>query len=82
MPVKRKWRRKANTHHLFYVRNDYKTPLEREFRDLKCMQVEIDLYAHELIHKVMFNFPKPSTEQMEFAIARHVNEICSCAEKR
>ena len=80
MPVKRKWRRKANTHHLFWPSSQYKTPLERKFRELDCMKVEIDLHAHELYNKLNAWPPKPTTEQMEFAIARHENETCSCFE--
>lgn len=68
----------SNTHHLFYPRKDYTTRLEHQFRDLPCMRVRLDYYAHHLLHEMIRAMPKPTTEDMQKAINRHGQKICSC----
>lgn len=70
----------GNNHHLFFPRSEYKTKLERQFRNLPCMQVYMDYYAHHLLHEMLkiFPLPKPSNADMLRAVNRHHEQRCSC----
>ena len=70
----------GNNHHLFFPRGEYKTKVERTFRNLPCAQVNMDYFMHHLLHEMLkiFPIPKPSQADMQKAINRHEQQLCSC----
>lgn len=71
---KRKWRRKLShkaenglqRHHLWWPKCDYKTGLEREFRE--ATSVLIPAWLHTLIHRYHRPPEKPDLKEMEQAV--------------
>lgn len=59
---------KEDTHHLFYPKSAYRTPIERVFRGLPENQVEICRAEHDEIHATEPEPVKPSLEVMEHTI--------------
>lgn len=65
---------RTNIHHEFFPANDYKTPLERAFRDLPENKSEMCLRLHREVHSTEQPPDKPSGEVMLEAITRNVEE--------
>ena len=61
-----------NTHHLFWPRRNYKTTLEKTFRQLHTVKMCIE--AHKLLHRTTQPPHKPSVEAMRVAIAAKERE--------
>lgn len=60
----------SDTHHIFYPRRDYRTPVEKAFRLLPENKVELCRVEHEEIHAALAP-EKPPREVMLGAIAVH-----------
>jgi len=67
-----------NRHHLYFPRKNYRTPLERAFRNLPCHIVWLDVEAHRLLHVYSKPPTKPRRQDMELALDRHRHQSCSC----
>ena len=67
-----------NRHHIWFPRRDYKTDVERKFRNLPCNIVWIDEKIHRLLHQFTEVPKKPSREEMLMYINYHNKGICSC----
>lgn len=57
-------------HHLFWPRTDYKTALERKFREHPLTSVELPEETHRLVHMYQDPPRKPSREFMEQFLRR------------
>lgn len=73
--------RATNNHHLWYPRAWYKTPLERQFRNLPCNVVELQIPVHNLLHLCSQPPTKPLEDEMYAAIRRHNFGRCPCRER-
>lgn len=62
-----------SSHHLFWPKEWYKTPLEKEFRELPCNIVVLFRDVHTLLHMRSDDWPpeKPTVEQMEAMVKRY-----------
>lgn len=67
-----------NRHHLFFPRRDYQSKLEKDFRELPCMSVDIDVAAHRELHVYSAPPTMPGKGVMRRLIARHENRKCGC----
>lgn len=68
-------------HHLFWPRRDYGTRQEKDFRSLRCAQVDLYRGVHDSIHWA-FPIPrKPNRDQARRFIYRHESRRCSCFNK-
>lgn len=68
----------VNRHHLWYPRRDYKTALERKFRNLPCNIVELSVPIHNMIHAYCEPPKKPPANDMRAALQRHTERKCGC----
>ncbi len=59
---------RQNTHHLYYPRHDYKTKVERIFRDLPENKVQLCMDEHDEIHATELPPVKPPRDEMLLAI--------------
>lgn len=59
----------SDIHHTKYPRRDYRTPLEREFRELPENKVRMCRAEHDELHASEFPPPKPSREVMLGAVS-------------
>lgn len=57
-----------NTHHLYYPRRDYTSPVERDFRELPENKVQLCMAEHDLLHQIEQPPVKPSRDEMLLAI--------------
>lgn len=71
---------KLQRHHLAWPRRDYKTRIEKRFRQLPCMIVRLSAEAHRAIHKQYNATPggKPSKQFMLDTIRNHEEGRCKC----
>jgi hypothetical protein len=60
-----------DTHHLFWPRRAYQTPLERQFRNLHINRVTIDIDSHNLIHRFTNPPEKPGIDFMAYMVAKY-----------
>jgi len=71
-PECRYWKNKhgcrQNTHHLYYPKNDYTTPVEKEFRELQDNKVVLCMVEHDQLHKIEQPPMKPSRDEMLMVI--------------
>ena len=67
-----------NRHHCFWPRKDYKSEVEKKFRNLPCNIVWIDEMAHRLLHICSEPPRKPSIHEMHQAVHNHNKGLCSC----
>lgn len=68
-------------HHLFWPRRDYVTRAEKDFRSLRCAQVEVYRGVHDSIHWAFPAPRKPNRHQARRFIERHQSRRCSCFTK-
>ena len=61
----------ADTDHYYYPKSDYKTPLEKEFRELPENKQQICREMHDLRHITETPPPKPDLNFMREAIRRY-----------
>jgi hypothetical protein len=59
----------TNTHHVFWERRSYVTPLEKRLRKHRGFVLPIDLYAHSQLHADMQAPPKPNSQQAKHVLA-------------
>lgn len=57
-----------DSHHLYYPRNEYKTPREKRFRKLGCNVVDMCRHLHNIEHAVWIRTPKPAPDFMDAVI--------------
>lgn len=75
-----KTKRRQNSHHLFWPRRAYNQALWREFRELPCLKVSVDVEVHALLHR-MYEPPRmPDEATMEYFLDRHRARACACFE--
>lgn len=60
----------SNKHHQYWPRRDYKTSLEKEFRELPENKEQICKWLHQLIHENSEPPEKPNVQDMIRAIAQ------------
>jgi len=60
-----------DTHHIFWPRRAYKTPLEQRFRNLPCNKVTIEVESHDILHRFTQPPNKPTIEYMEYMVAKN-----------
>lgn len=53
-----------NRHHTFWMRRDYKTPIERAFRNHHGLVIPVDVDVHAELHANLYPPPKPHRELM------------------
>lgn len=70
--------RKTNKHHVWYPRRAYRSGLAKQFRNLPCMVVRMDIEAHNMLHFLQEPPTKPSVSLMKRMIARHKARECGC----
>lgn len=63
----------TDTHHLFYPRRDYRTRVEKEFRELPENKEQLCRAVHNERHAMEGPPQKPSREEMLGAIALHLD---------
>lgn len=70
----------ADNHHLVFPKSMYKKKrsLEKQFRDLPCLQIQIDKEVHNLIHSLYPKAVKASRAAMRHFVDRHARRECSC----
>lgn len=71
-------KRTTNIHHLFWPRTRYQTDLEKTFRELPCLKVEMEVEAHNLLHYYQDPPRKPATHDMVDIIRAHEAGKCRC----
>jgi len=59
---------RENTHHIFYPKRDYQTPVEKDFRELPENKVALCMVEHEEIHRTERPPQKPDRDEMLVAI--------------
>jgi hypothetical protein len=59
---------RTNTHHLYYPKNQYTTPVEREFRELPENKETLCMAEHDERHRTERPPEKPSRDEMLLAI--------------
>jgi hypothetical protein len=64
----------SDTHHLFYPRRDYRTRVEREFRELPVNKEQICRSEHDERHAVEPVPQKPTKQEMLGAIALELSQ--------
>lgn len=62
----------SNTHHRFYPKKRYTSPIEREFRNLPENKEQLCMAEHRELHATEQPPAKPSREVMLQAIAAHM----------
>ena len=67
-----------NRHHVWWPRKDYKSEVEKKFRNLPCNILWIDEMAHRLLHIYTEPPRKPKVSDMWQAINLHKKGLCSC----
>lgn len=65
-------------HHLFWPRRDYKTPLQKKFRNLPCNIVLLEIDEHTELHRTTPPPKMPERSAMQLAIERHGRGECKC----
>lgn len=65
----------SDTHHLFYPRSEYRTKLEKDFRNLDENKVVICRFEHDQIHASLEVPEKPTREVMVQIIQSARNEV-------
>jgi len=65
-----------DTHHRYYPRRAYKTPLEKAFRNLPCHREVIWRSVHEEIHATQPIPEKPSRDEMLAVLIHHLEGGC------
>lgn len=70
----------TSTHHIWFPRRDYKTRVEKMFRQLPCHKVEMSVEGHRRLHQLAFAdngvIPtKPSKDEM-IAKINYCQSIC------
>lgn len=71
-------KRTTNFHHLYYPRTRYQTELEKTFRELPCLKVEMEVGAHNLLHYYHDPPRKPAAHDMVDIIRAHEQGLCTC----
>lgn len=68
---------RTNIHHDYYPACDYRTPVEKAFRELPTNKEELCMAEHDERHKTEQPPVKPSRDEMLLAIQgiRHVTRI-------
>jgi hypothetical protein len=69
--------RRMNCHHLLFEGRDY-TGIRKEFRELSCFKVMMDVEAHALFHQIYGPPRRPDTETAMYFITRHRRRECAC----
>lgn len=64
---------RTNTHHLYYSKRDYTTPVEREFRELPENKVAMCMSEHDDLHRTERPPLKPDRDFMLNTINTAVN---------
>lgn len=59
---------RQNIHHLYYPKNQYTTPVEREFRELPENKERMCMAEHDELHRTERPPQKPDREEMLLAI--------------
>lgn len=59
-----------NVHHRWWPKRDYKTPLEKAFRELPENKVRMRVDDHRKLHATTEPPKKPSIESMRLAVQR------------
>lgn len=59
----------SDTHHLYYPRANYRTQLEKQFRELAVNKEQLCRYEHDQVHAENEPPLKPTREQMLGALA-------------
>lgn len=54
----------TDTHHLAYPASDYKTAVEKKWRELPANKVELCRFLHNSIHASGYFPPKPDRDEM------------------
>lgn len=68
--------RTVNRHHTFWPRRAYTTSAEREFRNLSCNVVLMEVEAHHRLHRTTKPPAKPKQSIMLQAIHLHRRGHC------
>jgi hypothetical protein len=63
--------RGSDTHHLQYEAREYRTPLEKDWRELDCNKVQLPRCVHNAIHASGYKPDKPSRQEMVEEIWEH-----------
>lgn len=72
--------RRKNNHHLVWPRRNYDKGIAKQFRNLPCFQVDIDVEVHAFLH-VIYAPPKHvDVSEMLYFIRRHDRRDCGCYE--
>lgn len=58
-------------HHLWYPKREYKTGLEKRFRNLSCNVINMCMYQHQQLHLTEQPPVKPDIEVMRKVINEH-----------
>jgi hypothetical protein len=53
-----------NNHHIFFTRAEYKTPIERNIRNMGAFIVRVNAVDHQEMHHFVPPPPKPDHEQL------------------
>lgn len=53
-----------NNHHVFWRRNEYKTPIERRVRNMGSFIIRVNAVDHQELHACVEPPPKPAPEQL------------------
>lgn len=75
-----KSKKRRNNHHLGWPRRAYVTQLQRDFRELPCLKVSLDIEVHALLHQLYEPGRMPDDDTMEYFVVRHANQACACHE--
>ena len=59
---------RMNIHHLYYPASDYKTPVQKEFRELPENKEALCMLEHDMRHKTEQPPDMPSRDEMLLAI--------------
>ena len=59
-----------DSHHVYFPRRDYKTKIEKQFRNLPENLVEMCRLEHDNLHATQTPPEKPSRDEMLVAISR------------
>jgi hypothetical protein len=69
--------RRMNQHHLLFENRDY-AGIRKEFRNLDCFKVMLDVEAHALFHLIYSPPKRPDVETAMYFINRHKRRECAC----